>query len=499
MSKTPSLESRPLAPKAALGVVIVILGAALAVLPIKWAALLLIGSIAGVGDLIRPALTLCLLPFAVPFGSLREVTLGPISVGGAELLLAVLVGTWLAQSVSRRRIVVPRAPLMLPLAIFLAALLLSVLAATSLELSGKEIVKWVEVMLIYGLVAQETDDRLGRWIVWAMLAAASAEAALGIYQFLFRVGPEGFVLFGRFMRSYGHFAQPNPFAGYLGLCFPLAYALSLDSLPRLARVLRGHASQLPAALLPLAAAAVTGAAMLTSWSRGAWVGLAASVATVTLLRSRRALLLSGVAGVCLALVLAMGGGRFIPAALVQRTADLIPLASGVDLAHVEVNDANWAILERMAHWQAAAAMFNDHPWLGVGTGNYPVAYPRYAVGRWRDPLGHAHNYYLNVAAEAGLVGFVAYVLLVTACLLEAWRVIRRTRGTGWWNAVALGVLGILVHLSVHNLFDNLYVHSMNVQLGLALGLLALADRYGRPSVEPPAAGGGQPEQVTPCA
>ncbi len=144
-------------------------------------------------------------------------------------------------------------------------------------------------------------------------------------------------------------------------------------------------------------------------------------------------------------------------------------------------------------------MFNDHPWLGVGTGNYPVAYPRYAVGRWRDPLGHAHNYYLNVAAEAGLVGFVAYVLLVTACLLEAWRVIRRTRGTGWWNAVALGVLGILVHLSVHNLFDNLYVHSMNVQLGLALGLLVLADRYGRPSVEPPAAGGEQPEQATPCA
>ena len=484
--------------QAALGVVIVALGAALAVLPIKWAALLLVGGIAAVGVLIHPALTLCLLPFAVPFGSLREITLGPVNVGGAELLLAVLVGTWLAQSAARRRIVVPRASLMVPLAVFLGAQLLSVLAATSLELSAKEIVKWVEVMIIYGLLAQEADDRLARWTVWAIFAAASAEAALGIYQFLARLGPEGFVLFGRFMRSYGHFAQPNPFAGYLGLCFPLALALSLDALPRLSKALRGGAAEL-AALLPMGAAVVTGTAMVTSWSRGAWVGLVASTATVVLLRSRRALLLGLAAGACLVLALAMGGARLVPAALTQRTADLIPLASGVDLAHVEVNDANWAVLERMAHWQAAAGMFNDRPWLGVGIGNYPVAYGRYAVGRWRDPLGHAHNYYLNIAAEAGLVGFVAYLLLVTACLVEAWRVIRRTRGSGWWNAVALGVLGILVHLNVHNLFDNLYVHSMNVQLGLALGLLALADRYGQPGTVPAPSGCEPPESVGPCA
>lgn len=499
MSSEHRFRLTPPSSNAALAMVIFILGAALAVLPIKWAALLLVGSIAAVAALIRPALTLVLLPFAVPFGSLREIAIGPVSIGGAELLLVVLVGTWLAQSISRRRIVLPRAPLLMPLLVFLGALLLSVLAATSLELSAKEIVKWLEVIILYALVAQEADDRLGRWIVWAMLVAASAEAALGIYQFLFRIGPEGFVLFGRFMRSYGHFAQPNPFAGYLGLCFPLAFSLALDALPRLGRVLRGQRAELLAALLPIAAAAVSGAAILTSWSRGAWVGVAASVATVTLLRSRRALMLSVAAGLCLALALAMGGVRFIPAALLQRTADLLPLAGGVDLTSVEVNDANWAVLERMAHWQAAAGMFNDHPWLGVGIGNYPVAYPRYAVGRWRDPLGHAHNYYLNIAAEAGLVGFVTYLLLVTACLLEAWRVNRRTRGSGWWNAVALGVLGILVHLGVHNLFDNLYVHSMNVQLGLALGLLVLADKYGRRVVTPAGPGREVRKSGSACA
>jgi hypothetical protein len=137
-----------------------------------------------------------------------------------------------------------------------------------------------------------------------------------------------------------------------------------------------------------------------------------------------------------------------------------------------------------------------------------VAYPRYAIGRWRDPLGHAHNYYLNIAAEAGLVGLLAYLILFANCFAEAWRIIRlpgqdgrgfqaersdaSDRGEilsvakndtggavvqrGFWRAVALGVMGILVHLSLHNLFDNLYVHDMNIQLGLALGLLLVASK-----------------------
>jgi len=32
------------------------------------------------------------------------------------------------------------------------------------------------------------------------------------------------------------------------------------------------------------------------------------------------------------------------------------------------------------------------------------------------------------------------------------------------------VLGVLVHLSVHNVFDNLYVHSMYLQVAMLLGL-----------------------------
>ena len=209
---------------------VMLLGAALAVLPPKWTLLLIAGSVVLILLLIRPPIALGLLALAVPFGSIREVSLGPVSAGAAELLIALLLAIWSARMVVRRRIEIPRAPLLLPLSVFIAVLLLSLLPAQSLELSAKEIIKWVEIAILYAFMAEAVDARWGRGIVWALLAAGSAEALVGVYQFLWRVGPEGFVLFGRFMRAYGHFAQPNPFAGYLGLGLPLAFALLLESL-----------------------------------------------------------------------------------------------------------------------------------------------------------------------------------------------------------------------------------------------------------------------------
>jgi hypothetical protein len=55
-------------------------------------------------------------------------------------------------------------------------------------------------------------------------------------------------------------------------------------------------------------------------------------------------------------------------------------------------------------------------------------------------------------------------------LLQAWRAVRRA--SGWELGIALGVLGALIHLSVHSFVDNLYVHGMYLQLAVLLGLVA---------------------------
>ncbi len=442
------------------------LGLVIAFLPLTWATLLVLGCTIVAVTLVHPRFGVLLIVPAVPFGSVRQVSLGVVNVGITEVLVGLALAAWLMHMVARHAIRVAWPPLTLLIAGFLAILCLSSLGTTSLEHSLKEIVKWVEVLALYVLVANEMDAAWAKALVFVVLGTGALAALQGIYQFLLQVGPEEFVLFGRFLRAYGTFEQPNPYAGYLGLTFPLAAGLVVASVLTVGKRVSGWW---------LVWAAGTGALMLAavvmSWSRGAWLGMAAAAMAIfaaVVARSRRAMLLGVLLVVIAVCVLLVGGFSLVPTSVVQRFSDFLPYLDIADVRGVEVTDANFAVLERMAHWQAALEMWREHLWLGVGIGNYELVYAQYALPLWSLPLGHAHNYYLNVAAESGLLGLVAYLLVWGAALVVSWRATRRA--TGWYWGVALGVLGVLVHLSVHNFFDNLFVHGMYLHVAILLGI-----------------------------
>jgi O-antigen ligase len=130
-------------------------------------------------------------------------------------------------------------------------------------------------------------------------------------------------------------------------------------------------------------------------------------------------------------------------------------------------------------------MLQRHPLLGVGPGNYTIAYetptgsdqPPMSVRPWYESRGHAHNYYLHIAAEAGILGLCAYLLLVGALVLQALRALRTARG--WlWRGVAVGASGVVAAVAFHNLFEQLHVLNMGLQLGPIWALLVAAERHG---------------------
>jgi len=483
-------------------------GLTIALLPLSLAAAVVLGSIAFAVTLIRPEYGLYLLIFAVPWGSVREIRLGAMTVGVTEALVGLVLAAWLAKMIATREIKTVHPPLLLPLLIFLGAILLSLTVTLSLQYSLKEVLKWLEVLGIYLFVVNVIGRREAKVIVLLILLAGISQALLGIYQFFGRVGPEWFLLFDRFMRAHGTFEQPNPYGGYLGLVLPLAYSLLVallnlslspdhspavsgaDCGPRRAKdnpysikvqdagykiqncILHPACSarSWPFAFLFYGVACtVIAIALIMTWSRGAWLGFMAAFIVMNIVRSRRAAALFALALILLSFVFVMGGLQLLPEAITQRFLDFLPFLGGVDISRVEITPANFAVIERLAHWQAGWDMFSEHPWLGVGIGNYEPVYPAYALPRWDEPLGHAHNYYLNIAAEAGLVGLCAYLVLWATVFWQAWRAVRRT--SGYWQGVAVGILGILTHLAVHNFFDNLYVHGMYVHIAILLGLI----------------------------
>jgi O-antigen ligase len=407
-----------------------------------------------------------------------------------EALLALILVAWLLRMAAHRQIVIPHPPLLLPWLIWLGVILVSWPGALSLGAALTETVKWLEMLALYLFIVAHVERRHLRWLVGAILLAGIAQAALGLYQFLFRAGPEGFLLFGgRFLRAYGTFRQPNPYAGYLGLVLPMAYSLVLWGLtdrgpqaielptsysPRIARHLSPHGTyRLLLITLPsLLALGLMAAALYASQSRGAWIGFAAAIVTVSLVRGGRTAALFALVMAMLAMMGAMGAFQaLVPPIILHRFTDALTALSIPDIATAEVTDANFAAIERLAHWRAALHMWRDHLWLGAGFGNYAAVYPAYAMGRWLDPLGHAHNYYLNVGAETGLIGLLAYGLFWLSALGLGWRAVRHS--AGFQRAVAAGGLGILVHLNVHNLVDNLYVQGMYLHVSVVLGLLCL--------------------------
>ena len=109
-----------------------------------------------------------------------------------------------------------------------------------------------------------------------------------------------------------------------------------------------------------------------------------------------------------------------------------------------------------------------------GRGQYAAVYPTVALARWQDPLGHAHNYYLHMLAESGLLGLAAYLWLMVAALRAAWK--RARKAEGWPRVLALGALGMLGHVLTHSLVDNLYVQDMYLLVAMILGMLLVHDR-----------------------
>lgn len=446
-------------------------------LPTHIALALVVGGIILVATTVKQEVGIYLLVFSVPFGSVAEVDLGAISVTPTEFLIALTAISWALKIVSQREARMTVAPLVWPLLGFIAILLLSATGASSLPLAFKEVAKWLELLLAFLFVSNFiTERRQAVLILACLLAATFLEALLGWYQFVARSGPEGFLIADRFLRAYGTFGQPNPFAGYLSFTLTFLGGLVIVWLAN-----RRGKKISKAFNLCLFAGAVILVGILMSFSRGALVGLVVAFAVMGIIVSRRSLgylVLSLFVG---SLLLTLGAFQLLPQALVERLSVVTENFSLFDARDVVVTPDNWAIVERMAIWQSAWDMFLSQPVLGIGPGNFPELYPDYALPHWPDAPPHAHNFYLNTLTEGGVLGLIGYVAFLMAFFVFASHAYRKTRAADTQRLVSrrglvLGVIGAMVGLLVHNFFDNLYVHSISTEVGLVMGLIAVAGR-----------------------
>lgn len=241
------------------------------------------------------------------------------------------------------------------------------------------------------------------------------------------------------LRASGIFPDPHMFSYYVGMATPLAFVFWLREKPQ-------TKWWLGITLLLLLAD-------LLSFSRGGYVGLIG--AALVLLLGNRRYFFSRMRSTLVLVVLG-----------VIMLFSVIQTPFGTRFASI-FSGSDGSNQERLRLWEEAIHHISERPLLGVGIGNYPLLIKPSAS--YREPL-YAHNLYLDIALEIGLVGLglllgvfvIAFVRLIHAYRISA-------------DPLALGILSSLTLFMGHSLFE-MPLFSVHI-LPILLLLLALGVSY----------------------
>jgi O-antigen ligase len=445
------------------------------------AALLLIALI-----LRRPVWGVYALVLSVPVQ--KAVTLGE-SITVTQVLFVLVLGIWWLWFSIRENKRLELTPLGVAFIFFLVGMLPSLFYTTSMSESLAELSRWSVTILAYLITVNSVQTRREmNGLIAAMLVAGTAEALLGLVQAYSITGPASFVVEDLLTRAYGTIGAPNSFAGYINMSLPLALALTAYFWGKWFGERRAaHPFDRPGYISlrrlkwPLVLTGVSAMlfwTVLTTLSRGAWVGLAAGVVVMVLCLGKRAT--AAVVGLVVAglILVGLAGAGALPSVISDRVTQLTSQLAIFDPRGLVPTPENYALVERMVHWQVAGNMFLDQPWTGVGIGNFNELFNEYGVQGWPYSRGHAHNYYLHMLGETGVIGFTFYLMMLITALVVGFRSLRRARARSdtYGEAVVIGALGILVTLMVHNIFENLHALNMGIHWVAALALFTLVDR-----------------------
>src|SRR5215213_10379647 len=125
---------------------------------------------------------------------------------------------------------------------------------------------------------------------------------------------------------------------------------------------------------------------------------------------------------------------------------------------------------RAHFWSVTLDIIKAHPYMGTGLGAFGVIYTRYDTRNGLYRLEQAHNDYLQVLSDAGIIGAVLGFSFV---VLLFWKAISRAHSRDdFRRGVALAALSGCFAVLVHSFFDFTLHTTSNALLFLVLAALA---------------------------
>jgi O-antigen ligase/tetratricopeptide (TPR) repeat protein len=118
---------------------------------------------------------------------------------------------------------------------------------------------------------------------------------------------------------------------------------------------------------------------------------------------------------------------------------------------------------RFPIWQDTFQIIKDYPWFGAGFGSYMDLNPSYRTIITPNMVDHAHNEYLELLTDGGIVAFIFAAWFVLTVLIGGWKWLKKRRdlyaqltGIGAITAICAMLLHCIVDFNLHNGADGLY-------------------------------------------
>jgi O-antigen ligase/Tfp pilus assembly protein PilF len=351
-------------------------------------------------------------------------------------------------------------PLNQPLAAYVLICVLSIVLGKYPFLGIKGFVfKLLEGVFIYFVFIESMNTKRRLRIFLAIFSMSMALISFdGIFQYLARIDFIHFhpVLDGRVTASFKH---ANDFGGYLVSILPII--LSLSIIYRFQRVtyenvLGASVSQwgfLSTVYFRYCMAGLFLMALASlgfTFSRGAWLGFAVSLLVLGMRRPKILLFVF----VMLISFMAV----FIPKMMTERTTNTVM--------------GFFNSSSRDVYWNSALNLIVKSPFIGHGLNAYTPA----AVANNLSWQGYPHNCYLQIAAETGLFGLVAFLWI----FIRLFRVVFQRSGQiqdFFSRDAILGVSAALAGFLVHSFFDTaMYSVQLSSLMWILMGIIIAIDR-----------------------
>ncbi len=417
---------------------------------------------------------------ALAFGAVEPWSIATIGV----LIISFLV-LWLIKGVINRRLTISAPSTALPLA---ALILLGVLQATSFtdpegkrssisaDPEGTRLISEVLLVLFIAFILSAnflTSPRRLTWLRNFLIFFGLALAVFGLIQRFTWNGKFYWIVPLAVQPSspFGPFVNHSHFAGFVEMIAPIPAALILR------RAVRGEL-----ALLYGFAAAMMALAIVMSLSRGGMISLAASVMFLVAFGfksagrqesgARRAspaswlkrFLVPSRVGAMAIMIFTIGVGVWWVGAdpVIRRMekGELVMDASSRDPGkETFFHSRGWL-------WRDTVALIRENWVTGVGLGAFPVAFPSYSTRDGALLVGQAHNDYLQILADGGILGAIIALWFIILVARDTFRASRHRNPL--MAGTALGCAGGLFALFVHSLFDFNFQIPSNALLFLVL-------------------------------